>query len=163
LIIGYIDLWGIAVKNNKFENLVCRLKSIGDMLIPYNFPLNDPQVEDDIHPLKIIETTVDGYRLIIYFSKADYDNYFLETAQIFGVNMPFVPFCLVVKIAQKFLGNENLSLVEIPRSNRKVYCWSVCKDKNGSAIEYPYNIKIETCQFEGFEYFYMQPDQVNLI
>lgn len=149
--------------NEKFDNLVKRLKSIGDKLVPYNFPRNSPRIEDDIHPLKVVETMVDGYEVVIYFSKADYAEHFLETVQIFGRNAPFLPFSLVVKIAQMFLGSSYLSLVEIPKANRKVYCWTVCLDREERPIESPYEVKSEICRFEGFEYAYMHPDQVNLI
>ena len=146
-----------------FDHLVERQKVLGERLIPYNFPKNDPKLEDDINPLKVSETVVDGYDVVIYFSKADYDHHFLETVQIFGREMPFLPFSLVVKIAKKFLGGHYLSLVEIPRGNRKVYCWTVCVDKNGRPMASPYDVKTEMCSFEGFEYAYMTPDQINLI
>jgi len=146
-----------------FDNLIERQRVLGDRLVPYNYPRNDPRIEDDIHILKVAETVVDGYNVVIYYSKADYDGHFLETVQVFGHDMPFLPFSLVVKIAQKFLGSSYLSLVEIPKSNRKVYCWTVCVDEEGKPMPSPYEVKTEMCSFEGFEYAYMQQDQINLI
>ena len=152
-----------AINNAKFDSSIEHLRSLGERLVPLNFPRNDPRLEDDIHAMKLIERTVDGYHLVIYFSKADYKDHFLETVQIFGNSIPFLPFSLVVKIAKKFLGGHHLSLVEIPKANRKVYCWTVCVDREGKPMASPYEIKSEICNFEGFEYAYMQPDQINLI
>jgi hypothetical protein len=153
----------VDMNHDKFDDLVDSLRSIGDKLVPYNFPRNDPRLEDEIHPLKVVETLIDGYEVVICFSKADYKEHFLETVQIFGRSMPFLPFSIVIKVAQKFLGSRHLSLVEIPKANRKVYCWTVCVDRNGGSVASPYEVKSEICKFEGFEYAYMQPDQVNLI
>jgi len=151
------------MQHKTLDDIIEQIKNVGDALVPYNYPLNDPRLEDDIHLLKIVETVVDGYDVVLYFSRADYKTHFLETVQIFGKTIPFLPFSLVTKIAKKFLGGHNLSLVELPGMNRKIYCWTVCLDTRGRPINSPYDGKVEMCDYEGFKYSHMQPDQVNLI
>ena len=76
---------------------------------------------------------------------------------------PFLPFGLIVKLAQKILGGHHLSLVEMLRGNRKIYCWTLLVDKTGrpkkSNIENSENV--ERCVYEGFEYGYIDPTTVN--
>ena len=72
-----------------------------------------------------------------------------------------MPFGLICKLAKRFLGSHHLSLVELFKDNRKIYIWSVCVDRRGRPIQAPYEIDTEECNFEGFNYLYMQPNQVN--
>lgn len=143
------------------EESIEEMRNMGKHLIPFNYPLNSPQTENDINPLKLKQLTVDGYQILLHYSKADYGDHYLETVQIFGRCYPFLPFHLVVKIARKVLGGYNLSLVEMLRENRKVYCWSVYLDLNGRPIEPPKKRKVEHCIYEGFEYDYLDSNQVN--
>jgi len=144
-----------------FEITVDNLRSVGEMLIPYNFPLAHKDLEKDIAPLKKSEVEVDGYSLIIHFNKAKYKGYYLETFQIYNKYGPFLPFSLVVKMACKSLGGHLLSLVEFYQDDRKVYCWSVCVDEDGKPRPSPIEEESEPCEFEGFAYKYMHPDQLN--
>lgn len=149
--------------NENFDQLIEQQRILGERLVRYNYPMNSPKLEEDIHVFKLNRTIVDGYRVCIYFSKADYGDHALEIVQIYGENSPFLPFCLVAKIGQKFLGSHHLSLTEWPKSNRKIYCWTVCVDKRGRPIQPPYKLESEICDFEGFKYAYMQPNQIYLI
>jgi len=138
-----------------------RLRTMGEMLIPYNFPLGDVNDEDDLNILKKSEIDVDGYSLVIHFNKSRYNGYYLESFQILGKHAPFLPFCLVVKLGCMFLGSHHLSLVEFYQDNRKVYCWSVCVDYSGKPIPSPIEGDSLPCEYEGFEYKYMNPTQLN--
>ena len=151
------------MKHKNLNDVIDQMRNVGEMLVPYNYPRSDPHMEDDIHLLKVIETVVDGYEIVIYFSRADYSDHILETVQIFGKAIPFLPFSVIAKIAKRFLGGHQLSLVELPGINRKIYCWTVCLDSRGRPIASPYEGKVEICDYEGFKYGHMQPDQVNLI
>jgi hypothetical protein len=146
----------------KPEQLMETLRRASEHLIPYTFPLEKIELEDDIGALKRMEMTVDGYEIVIYFNKADYEDYYLETFQTFSKNSVFLPFNLVVKLAQRMLGTRYLSLIEFYQDNRKVYCWSVCIDKEGKAIASPTDDESESGEYEGFAYKRMSPNQINL-
>lgn len=149
-------------KEPKLDEIVESMRNLGDMLIPYNFPLAPASVmEDDLAFFKEREAVIDGYPLIVSYQKADYGTHFLETLQLYGKSSPFLPFCVICKLAKRFLGSAHLSLVELFRDNRKIYVWSVCVDRQGHPIPSPYDVEVEQCQYEGFQYLYMQPNQVN--
>lgn len=144
----------------KIDKLSETIKSFGDILIPYNFPLADPILENDLVLLKTTEIVVDGYIVFIHYNKADYGDHFLVSFQIYGKNSPFLPFTILIKLAKKFLGDNNLSLVEIFQDNRKIYCWTISIDKKGMSA--PLNSEAsEECSFEGFNYYYIDQSKVN--
>jgi hypothetical protein len=143
------------------EDIIEGLRNLGEYLIPYNFPRSKTDVEEDISDFKKAEVEVDGYTAIIHYNKADYGEYYLETAQVLAKNAPFLPFHLVVKLARKILGGHNLSLVEFYQDNRKIYCWSVCVTRDGKPVPSPIESKSQSCEFEGFAYKYMHPSQLN--
>jgi len=137
------------------------LRNAAEHLIAYNFPKGYPKNEDLISPLKKAVVEVDGYTVGLHFNKADYDTYFLEAVQVFGATTPFLPFHLVVKIVRRFLGCHCLSLIEVPKEDRKYYCWTCCTDRAGRPIQPQYDVKTEDASFEGFEYTYMHASQFN--
>lgn len=145
------------------EEIIDNMRKIGEMLIPHNYPRALPvtTMEDDLAFFKEREAIIDGYSLFLNYQKSDYDTHFLETLQIYNKYSPFLPFNLVCKLGKRFLGSHHLSLVELFKDNRKIYCWSVCVDDQGRPIPLPYELVTEDCQFEGLSYLYMQPSQVN--
>lgn len=149
-------------KEPKLEEVVDQMRTMGDMLIPYNFPKSPPSHgEDELAIFKERECLIEGYPVIIHYQKGDYDRHLMETLQIYGKNSPFLPFSVICKLAKAFLGPHHLSLVELFRDNRKIYCWSVCVDRRGCPIPSLYDVETEQCNYEGFSYLYMQPNQVN--
>lgn len=142
------------------DELVFQMKALGDVLVPYNFPQVDADLEDDLGIFKAREALIDGYNLFIHYQKSDYEDYFIEVLQIHNTKGPFLPFQLVCKLGRRFLGSSHLNLIELFRENRKIYVWSVCRDKTGKSISSP-NETLETCEFEGFKYLYMQPHQAD--
>jgi hypothetical protein len=138
------------------------LRRVADYLVPYNYPLAGMELEDDIGALKRIEMAVDGYELVVCFNKADYEDYYLETFQIFSKNGIYLPFHLIVKLAKYMLGSYHLSFIEFYQDNRKVYCWSVCIDDRGKPIPSPNEEDAVAREYEGFEYMQMHPSQINL-
>jgi hypothetical protein len=74
---------------------------------------------------------------------------------VFAKYSAFLPFSLVVKVGRKFLGKHCLSLMEMHRGQRKIYCWTVYRDHDGRAVRTPFKMPSEKCVFEGFEYHYM--------
>ena len=143
-----------------FDDIVNHMKSLAEYFIPYNFPKVPPKEEDEINILKFREAMVDGYNVILHYNKHNYGNHFFETFQVLGKEIPFLPFCLTCKLAKKFLGDDNLSLVEILKDNRKIYCWTVIKSFSGKSLK-NYKIKGENCIYEGLTYSYILPDKVN--
>lgn len=142
---------------SKFDKTIENLRNLGEQLVPYN---SDPKHEDSIHVLKKATIDVDGYTVILYFHKCRHGKNFIELLQIMGDTTPFLPFNLIVKIACKVLGGHNLSLVEYYQENHKIYCWSVCVDDRGRPMPYPYNKPPEHCTFQGFEYDYLDPNEL---
>jgi len=145
----------------KLDSTIDVLRTVAEHLVPYNYPQSPASLEDDIVPLKLATVDVDGYSVNLHFSKSFYQDYYLESLQIFGVHCPFLPFHIVVKIAQRFLGSHELSLVEVPRESRKYYCWTVCVDLQGKPLSPVTEQKGEPCTYEGFDYIYMLPGQFN--
>lgn len=143
------DALGVAVEE---------MKTLGEHLVPWNSPENEP----DLSVLKARQAVVDGYELCLYYTKSRFDDHCTEILQVWGNDSPFLPFNVVCKVARAFLGQSHLSLVELFKGNRKVYCWSLCVDHTGRPMPSPYQVEVEDCSFEGFKYSYMQPNQVNL-
>jgi hypothetical protein len=140
---------------------VKEMRGLGEILVAYNHPKVPPEEEDDILIFKSRDIIVDGYSIIIFYSKSDHGRYFLETLQILGQHHPFLPFWVVVKIVKAFLGSNHLSLVEIFKEGKKIYCWSVAKDGKNEAVACPYKVKVKDCVYEGLYYKTMNPNEVN--
>lgn len=143
--------------HTSLDETIEQMRAMGEQLIPHNGPAS----EMDLHVMKTRDVTVEGYELVLYYTKTKYENHFTEILQIYGKNAPFLPFFLVCKMAKKFLGPAELSLVELFRGNRKVYCWTVNVDEDGKPIRSPFDGDAEDCTYEGFKYSYLQPSQVN--
>jgi len=146
---------------HKLDEIVDNLRKIGEYLVPLNYPKNDPSLENDIAILKSANISVDGYDLIIKFSKADYTEYILETLQITGRDFIFLPFDVIVKLGRRILGGHELSLVEFFQDNKKIYCWSVSTNDEGKPVPSPYKNKSKKCSYEGFEYIYIEPKELS--
>lgn len=151
-------------REKPLDEVIEDMRNMGERLIPHNPPKAPPTYgEDDLAIFKTRDVMVDGYDVTLHYSKADYDSHLMETLQIYGRHSPFLPFSLICKMARKFLGGHELSLVELFKENRKIYCWYVCVDRRGRPMPLPYDIEVEQCNYEGFNYLYTQPDQVNFI
>jgi len=149
-------------KEKNLDEVAPNMKSLGNMLIPYTYPRSLSSIIDtDLDIFREREIYVDGYSIIIYYQKSDYGHYFLETLQVYNKIGPFLPFSVVLKLAMKFLGTDGLSLVELFKSDRKIYCWSLATDHYGKLIDLPYDADGENCSYEGIPYFYINPSYVN--
>ena len=143
------------------EDIITEMRNMGDLLIEHNFPNVPISSEDDLIVFRQRDVVVDGYSVTLNYQKFDYDGLFMETLQIYGTNNPFLPFNLICKLAKKFLGSANLSLVELFKDNRKIYIWTVWVDEEGKPSSAPYEMETEECYFEGLQYSYMQPNQID--
>jgi hypothetical protein len=150
-----------GVHMSKFDDSINRLKNLGKYLVPFNYPLAPMDYEKDISLLKKSEVEVDGYSIVMHYNRSLYQDHFHETFQIYNKSGMFLPFQLVVKLGQRVLGGQYLSLVQFYQGNHKVYCWSVCIDLDGKPIPY-LSQNLQSCEFEGFQYKTLQPEQLNL-
>jgi hypothetical protein len=138
------------------------MKSFGEFLIPYNFPQVTSEEEEVVNCLKSREAFIDGYNVILFYSKANWNTHFVEVLQVLGKYCPFLPISFVCKVGKKFLGEEYLSLVELYRDDRKIYCWTLLKDKDNKSIPCPYESKsIKDCICEGFQYRCLNPKEID--
>jgi hypothetical protein len=144
-----------------FDYKIDITRNLADNLVPLNFPKGPVELEYYISLLKKGEAEADGYSIIFHFNRALYNDHYLETFQIYNKYAPFLPFYLVTKLAKKVLGGHMLSLVEFYQDDHKIYCWSVCLDNRGRPIPSPSKEKYKTKTFEGFEYMYVSPEQLN--
>jgi len=153
------------LEQSPLDEIIQSMRSVGEILIPHNYPKSVPPPlgkEDELLLFKKKSVVVDGYNIDIYYQKSDFDDYFAETLQIYAQYCPFIPFNIVVKLARKFLGGHNLSLVEIYREGRKIYVWTVYVDRSGRPMKFPFDIPVEDCDFEGTKYSYMLPTQFHI-
>lgn len=129
------------------------------MLIPHTFPKVPFEHEQDVLMLKQRRITVDGYEITLCFSRADYDDYYLDSLQIQNTSSPFLPFQLVCKLGRAFLGEENLSYVDFVKDSKKVYCWTLrVRDEK----PLPPSKRSSEASYEGFEYSILAPGAVDL-
>lgn len=147
--------------HERLATLVEKMRSFGEFLVPYNFPRVPQEEEEAINCLKTRDVHVDGYNLILHYSKAEYEHNYVETLQILGKYSPFLPFGLVCRIGKRFFGEEYLSLVEIFKDNRKIYCWTLITDREGTAVPNPHQGELDRRIYEGFSYRLMNPSNVN--
>ena len=138
---------------------VKRLRRMANILIPYTYPRCSFEEEQEILCLKQTTVEVDGYTILVTFSIAEYKEHRLETLQVQSTTCPFLPFSVVCKVGQLFLGQKNLSYVEFFRLNKKIYCWTL-KRKNGDIM--PPSDQSTPGSYEGFEYSILNPTTVDL-
>lgn len=124
------------VKN--LDEAVKDMKSFGTFLMDYSIPKVSKPDDEDINFIKTKEFMVDGYTVIVYYSKNDWNTHYMEILQITGKYAPFLPFSLVCKIGKKFLGDKHLSYVDFVADERKTYCWTAASDKGNNPIPAPY-------------------------
>jgi hypothetical protein len=148
------------IRTKNIDVILEEMRSLGETLVEYNFPLKPVEYEDDLSVLKLREATVDGYGVFMHFSKSDYGDYFIENFQIFSKHSHFLPLRLVLKLGQKMLGSHELYLLEIIKPQGKVYCFMVTVDHNGKPMKSQYEADSEVQEFEGVSYRFMDPSNV---
>lgn len=149
-------------KPQTLDELVAEMRTVGEQLIPYNYPNSERGLEAYMNGVKVKEFMVDGYSLILHYSKADYKDHYTEIVQMYGKNIPFLPFNMVIKIGIKFLGSHNLLLTEQINDGQKIYCWTVVLDKKGKPIAHNrYSAQAEALEYEGFKYGLLNANQVS--
>jgi hypothetical protein len=146
------------VMNKILRRQVEEMKKVGNALLPYTYPIVSFEEEQEILLLKQRVIKINGYYVIVCYSKADYDDHILETLQIQPIYSPFLPFSLVCKVGKMFLGSRYLSYVEFFKGIRKIYCWTI-KREDGIAVPPP---KSTPGNYEGFKYRILSPGSAEL-
>jgi hypothetical protein len=144
---------------NHLQKIVNRAKNMANLLIPYTFPKANIKSEHEIVCLKQEDIVVDGYPITICYSIADYDEYFLKSIQLQSVYSPFLPFTVVCKIGQMFLGKKDLSYIEFFESSKKIYCWTT---KSVDEKTLPPDKQTKPGTYEGFNFNIINPGLVDL-
>jgi len=145
----------------KLERHIREMKAFGEFLVPYSFPMVSPEEEIDINFIKSREIEVDGYSVIVYYNKANWEKHYLETIQIIGLYSIFLPFYLICKIGKQFLGDQHLSLIEFYQNGKKIYCWTLMKDKNDNPCQNQLNQDVRSRSYEGLEFDSITLDKIN--
>jgi len=135
------------------------MKNIAEILISCTYPKAELNIEHDVLVLKQRSFIIDGYEVLACFSISDYEEYNLESLQIQAIYEAFLPFNVVCKIAQLFLGNKNLSYIEFFKNNKKIYCWTI-KTKNGKVLTVDDQTK--PTNYEGFKFNLLQHGTIDL-
>ena len=145
--------------NQTLSQEVDDMKRIAELLIPYTFPEVAFEVEQEILLFKQRNIVVDGHKLHVCYSKAKYNEYFVESLQVQSLFSQFLPFSVVCKLGRVFLGYHNLSYVDFFKTNKKVYCWTI-RSREGRSL--PPDSNNQPGSFEGFEFTHLQPGTVDL-
>lgn len=117
------------------EERLKHLRVVAEHLVPYTFPKCSQAEDLEILPLKTIQVAIDGYECMVCLSRSEYEDVITETLQIQSVYTPYLPFVVVYKIVKTVFPNRQLIFTEFHREpNKKVYCWFVRYDKNGSPL-----------------------------
>jgi hypothetical protein len=151
---------------------VKEMKNTAKFLMPYSFPAMPPEDEEIIAPLKQREITVDGYDLVVFFNNCSYGNIELETLQVYGKDFCFLPLTVVCKCVRKFLGDQELALVEImhhnkqgilDESSRNIYVWTVYYDsEDQTPIETPFTKDVKMCCYDGLNFAQVEQNYFKL-
>ena len=133
------------------------MRAAASRLVDHTYPKVPKRIEADIDCLKQRQVLVDGYDVAVHFSCADYNTCHIESVEIVGVYVPFLPMYLVCKIASLFLGSHELKYAESFKRGRKVYMWTVALDSHGRPIRMA-NDNLETCTYEDFVFSYIETE-----
>jgi hypothetical protein len=147
------------IDHTPLHQTVESMRHMGESLVSLTFPRVDFKIEQDILMLKQRVIVLDGHEISICYSKADYEEYHLESLQVQSVFSPFLPFNMVCKLGRAFLGSGGLSYIEFFRTSKKVYCWTI-KSKDGRPL--PPDSRGKLGRYEGFEFNVLQPGTVDL-
>ena len=135
------------------DDVIDEMRAAASQLIEFTFPKVHPIQELDIDFLKRRRLTIDGYDVVIHFSRSDYHDCMVENLEIYGATAPFLPMFLVCKIAAKFLGKYDLKYAEAIKSGRKAYVWTVALDDRGRPMQLDSG-RINSMTYEDFTFGY---------
>lgn len=141
------------------EKTISEMRAMAKRLVPHTWPLAEFEEEQDVLCLKQRLITIDGYRINVCLSRADYGNHFLDSLQVQPYHGPFLPFNVVCKLGKAFLGHGLLSYIDFFKSDKKVYCWAI-KHVEGRLL--PPSERSNPAEFEGYRFQVLHPGTVDL-
>jgi len=109
----------------KLEDVVERMRDFAHRSEHLTFPQVPLAEEYIILPLKIRHFHIDGYEVILNFSRSIHNDRAVECLQIQSAYTPFLPFDLVCKLGFAFLADEHLCFTEFMKGRHKLYCWTL--------------------------------------
>jgi hypothetical protein len=133
----------------KPEDHLREMKKLASFLQPFS-PPKYPQ-DEDITWLKQRDVIIDGYQLVVHYAQSDHDDTRLDVLTVGCKISPSLPLKIVCKVAEMFLGKENLTLFEITKSGRKIYSWMVMFREGKAIINTQMNL--ESFCYNGFTFF----------
>lgn len=155
--------------SNSFDKIMSsigELKRLGKVLIPYNYPKNSSEdQDDDLLIFKSRKFLVDGYSVVGHYQRCNYDEYFMDVLQLYGDYSTFLPINVNCKLAKMFLGDKEISLIETYKEMKKIYCWAVYLDMEENVLPCPVRKKGEMTfrTHGGLRYSYIPPSSVYFI
>lgn len=142
------------------EDVVSEMRLVANKLMPVTYPkVKSSTYKFKTEPLKQRHIVVDGYDLVVYFNRSDYKACMVESLEIGGVYIPFLPMSLVCKVGATFLGGYELKYAEAFKNGRKVYLWTVAIDNHGRPIVLDKD-SLKKGIYEGFSFFYI-PEELS--
>lgn len=144
------------------DKVVREMRDLAEALIPHSHPKANPIQEEIISPLKSRDLEIDGYDVHVYYGVNDHGSHKAKLLQLYGSNIPWLPFCMAVKLAKIYLGDEGLSYAETYIGNRKLYIWLKMEDPQGGVIM-PNEQMTDPAEFEGFRYRKMHRKVIDFI
>jgi|SRR5581483_4899909 len=134
------------------------MRGLAKLITNISFPRSPPQTEIELAWLKQRDIVVDGYEVGLHFNISDYGTCLIESLQIYGKQFTYLPFRVVVKVVQAFLGVELLSLTEmmyngLDDSLRNIYVWTAYCDKEWKRITDPFHPNSLLEEVDGFKFY----------
>lgn len=102
-----------------------KMVSLARSLIPYSTPVAGAESDEAVRCLKTRWETVDGYDLKLLYSEGRFQKYDVCSLEITAdKDGRHLPFSLVCKVGQEFLGRTDLVFFTLERDHGQSYCWS---------------------------------------
>lgn len=141
------------------DDLVYRSRAVSDQLLRYGTSSNDEfsQITRSLRDLSFI---IDGYPVLAHFTKSRAGDNIIEYLQIQPTLSEFLPFNVVFKIAQKFMGSRNLSYTEVYKGGKKVYFWILSVTEDGKPVELEGLEDYEEMEYNGIKYNHVNSSQI---
>ena len=141
------------------KEIISEMREMAELLIPHCHPKVSVEAEKEIQLLNQRIVIIDGYEIKVFLSMAEYDDHKFEYLRMQATRIPFLPFNLVCKIARLFLGDRELSYIDILNDGQKIYCWTLKRDETGNPVAQ--EVECRLSEFEGFSFSILDPKAVH--
>lgn len=145
---------------NRLENVVDAAKQadlMSNILEPYSFPKFDASVEHALTPYKVWRFPLDGYDVIVYFTKSGAKDCKISSLQVWSEDFLILPFSVSVKVAKIFIKGNNLSLFLLKNYDKLLYCWTKMTTLDGELLK-PIDESVVEKTYGDFSYFLIKEE-----